>query len=159
TRVHQAARLEAICTLAGGIAHEFNNILCAMLGYCEMALEALRGPNAPRRQLHQIMTAGQRAQGIVDQILAFSRRGDRQYRPIEARPVVAEALELLRASLPATVGIRPRLGDDGVKLLGNATELQQVVMNLCTNAAQAMEGRGAIDVGLDAIEVTDERRL
>jgi signal transduction histidine kinase/CheY-like chemotaxis protein len=158
-RVHQAARLEAIGTLAGGIAHEFNNILGAMLGYCEMALDALRGPNAPRRHLQQIMTAGQRAQGIVDQILAFSRRSDRQYRPIEARPVVAEALELLRVSLPATIGIRPRLSCDGARLLGNATELQQVVMNLCSNAAQAMDGRGAIDVGLDAIEIAGDRRL
>jgi signal transduction histidine kinase/ActR/RegA family two-component response regulator len=158
-RVHQAARLEAIGTLAGGIAHEFNNILGAMLGYCEMALEALRQPNAPRRHLQQIMTAGQRAQGIVDQILAFSRRSDRQYRPIEAKPVVAEALELLRVSLPATVGIRPRLSCDGARLLGNATELQQVVMNLCSNAAQAMDGRGAIDVGLDAIEIAGDRRL
>ena len=158
-RVHQAERLEAIGTLAGGIAHEFNNILGAILGYCEMALEVLKKPSAPRRHLQQIMKAGQRAQGIVEQILAFSRRGDRQYRPIEAKPVVGEALDLLRASLPATLAIRPQLGPDGARLIGNATQLQQVVMNLCTNAAQAVEGRGAIDVRLDTVGVAGERRL
>jgi signal transduction histidine kinase/CheY-like chemotaxis protein len=158
-RVHQAERLEAIGTLAGGIAHEFNNILGAILGYCEMALEALRTPSAPRRHLQQIMKAGRRAQGIVEQILAFSRRGDRQYRPIEAKPVVGEALDLLRASLPATLAVRPQLGPDDARLIGNATQLQQVVMNLCTNAAQAVEGRGAIDVSLDTVDLADERRL
>jgi signal transduction histidine kinase/CheY-like chemotaxis protein len=158
-RVHQAERLEAIGTLAGGIAHEFNNILGAILGYCEIGLEALKKPGAPRHHLEQIMKAGKRAQGIVDQILAFSRRSDRQYRPIEAKPVVAESLELLRASLPATLTLRPHLGPDGARLFGNATQLQQVVMNLCTNAAQAMEARGAIDVSLDTVVIADERSL
>jgi signal transduction histidine kinase/ActR/RegA family two-component response regulator len=159
-RMHQAERLKAIGTLAGGIAHEFNNILGAILGYCEMGLEALQKPGAPRRRhLQQIMKAGRRAQGIVDQILAFSRRSDQQYRPIAAKPVVAETLDLLRASLPATLAIRPQLGRDDAKLLGNATQLQQVVMNLCTNAAQAIEGHGAIDIGLDTVDVVAERSL
>jgi signal transduction histidine kinase/ActR/RegA family two-component response regulator len=158
-RVHQGERLEAIGTLAGGVAHEFNNILGAILGYCEIGLESLKQPSAPRRHMQQIMKAGKRAQGIVDQILTFSRRGDREYRPIEATPVVAEALDLLRASLPATLSIRSHFAVEGVRLLGNATELQQVVMNLCTNAAQAMDGRGAIDVSLDSVESPDERSL
>jgi signal transduction histidine kinase/ActR/RegA family two-component response regulator len=158
-RVHQAERLEAIGTLAGGIAHDFNNILGAILGYCEIALEMLNKPSAPRRHVQQIMKAGKRAQGIVDQILTFSRRSDQQYRPIEAKPVVAEALDLLRASLPATLSIQSHLRPERARLLGNATELQQVVMNLCTNAAQAMEGRGAIDISLDLVDSPDERSL
>jgi signal transduction histidine kinase len=159
TRVHQAERLEAIGTLAGGVAHEFNNVLGAILGYCEIGLEILKKPSAPRRHFEQIMKAGKRAQGIVEQILTFSRRSDRQYRPIEARPVVTEALDLLHASLPATLSIRSHFGAEGTRLLGNATELQQVVMNLCTNAAQAMDGRGAIDLSLDSVETLDERSL
>jgi signal transduction histidine kinase/ActR/RegA family two-component response regulator len=158
-RVHQAERLEAIGTLAGGIAHEFNNILGAILGYCEMGLEVLKEPSTPRRHMQQIMKAGKRAQGIVDQILAFGRRSDRQYRPIETKPVVAETLDLLRASLPATLTIRPHLGSDSARILGNATELQQVVMNLCTNAAHAMGERGAIDVSLDTVDIARERTL
>jgi signal transduction histidine kinase/ActR/RegA family two-component response regulator len=158
-RVHQAERLEAIGTLAGGVAHEFNNILGAILGYCEMGLELLRKPDAPRRHMEQIMTAGKRAQGIVDQILAFSRRSDRQYRPIAVSPVVSESLDLLRASLPSTLTIRPRLAADGAGLMGDAIQLQQVVMNLCTNASQATAGRGAIDVTLDTIEDAAERNL
>ena len=105
------------------------------------------------------MTAGKRAQGIVDQILAFSRRSDRQYRPIAASPVVSESLDLLRASLPSTLTIRPHLAADGAGLMGDAIQLQQVVMNLCTNASQATAGRGAIDVTLDAIEGATERNL
>jgi signal transduction histidine kinase len=158
-RVHQAERLEAIGTLAGGIAHEFNNILGAILGYCEIGLEQLQKPSASRRYLQQIMKAGKRAQGIVEQILTFSRHSDPQHRPIEASPLVAEALDLLRASLPATVSIQTHVGPDGARLMGNATEFQQVVMNLCTNAAQAMEGRGAIDVTLDTIDVPDAQSL
>ena len=158
-RVHQAERLEAIGTLAGGIAHEFNNILGAILGYCEIGLERLKKPSATRRRLQQIMKAGKRAQGIVDQILTFGRRSDRQHRPIEARTVVADAVDLLRASLPATVSIRTNVAPDGTRLMGNATEFQQVVMNLCTNAAQAKDGHGAIDVTLDTIDATEEQSL
>jgi len=119
----------------------------------------LRKPDAPRRHMEQIMTAGKRAQGIVDQILAFSRRSDRQYRPIAVSPVVSESLDLLRASLPSTLTIRPRLAADGAGLMGDAIQLQQVVMNLCTNASQATAGRGAIDVTLDTIEDAAERNL
>ena len=158
-RLNQSQRLEALGTLAGGIAHEFNNILSAMLGYAELALMALRKASLPRRHVQQIMTAGGRAQGVIDQVLAFGRRSDRRYRSIEVRAVVAEAMDLLRASLPSTITLRPRLEEEGVLVLGDSTQLQQVIMNLCTNAAQAMDGRGTIDIGLDAIDVGGDLAL
>ena len=155
-RLHEAQRLEAIGTLAGGIAHEFNNILGAILGYGEMALLALRRNGVARRQVQQIMKAGERAERVVDQVLAFSRRPTRQYRAIRAQPVVAEAIEFMRASVPATLVVEARLDAGDATILGDPIELQQVVMNLCTNAAQAMDGRGSLAIDLTSVDVVDE---
>ena len=91
----ESQRLEALGTLAGGIAHEFNNILGAMLGYGEMAQAASRKDSAARRYVGQIMKAGERAQNVVQQVLAFGRRREREHKPIRAEPVVAEAIELI----------------------------------------------------------------
>jgi signal transduction histidine kinase/CheY-like chemotaxis protein len=158
-RLHQGQRLEAIGTLAGGIAHEFNNILGAILGYAEVAMGALARGSRPWRHVEQVMRAGQRAQGVVDQILAFGRRGDRQHRPMRVQPVVEEALEFLRFSLPATVDLRTRLEAQDAVVLGDRTQLQQVLINLCMNAAQSIEGRGRLDVALDTMSAASERAL
>jgi signal transduction histidine kinase/ActR/RegA family two-component response regulator len=158
-RLNQAQRLESLGTLAGGIAHEFNNILGAILGYAEMALATLRSPDLPRRHVQQIMIAGRRAQGVIDKILAFARRSNRQFRPTDMAAVVAETMDLLRASLPATLTLNPRLDTENTIVWGDATQLQQMVLNLCTNAAQAMRGRGTIDIDLDATDVGGEVTL
>ncbi|WP_207477572.1 two-component system VirA-like sensor kinase [Arenibaculum pallidiluteum] len=158
-RLAQAHRLESLGTLAGGIAHEFNNILGAILGYGELALSAMHRDSTTRRHVEQIMRAGTRAQAIIDQILAFSRRRERQYRPIAAAPVVAEAIELIRASFPATLVLELRKGAPDATIMGDATELQQVVMNLCTNAAHAMDAQGTLEVGLDRIDIIRDQVL
>jgi len=149
-RLNRSQRLEAIGTLAGGIAHEFNNVLGAVRGYSEMALSVLKEARA-RRHVMQIMKAGERAQDIVEQILAFGRRQDREHRPLAAEAVVAEAVNLVRVSLPSTVSLRVRMKAQGSMIMGDATELQQIVMNLCTNAAQAMEGHGMLRIVLDTV--------
>jgi len=156
TRLRKAQRLEAIGTLAGGIAHEFNNILGAILGYGEMALLALRRNTIAHRHVEQIMKAGERAQEVIDQVLTFSRQPARQYRPLYAQPAVAEAIEFIRASLPATIVVETHLKAEGVAMLGDPTEVQQVVMNLCTNAAQAMDGRGRLSVDLSPVDITGD---
>ncbi|MDK1374121.1 MULTISPECIES: two-component system VirA-like sensor kinase [unclassified Sinorhizobium] len=158
-RLYQSQRLEAIGTLAGGIAHEFNNILGAIRGYSEMALAVLLKESRARRYLEQIMKAGERAQDVIEQVLAFGRRRERQLRPIGIVPVVAEAIDLVRASLPATLAVRTRLEAEGVSVMGDATELQQVIMNLCANAAQAMEGRGTLTLVVDTVDAKNVMKL
>jgi CheY-like chemotaxis protein/anti-sigma regulatory factor (Ser/Thr protein kinase) len=105
-----------------------------------------------RHHLEQIMKAGQRARRVVDQILTFSRRGDRRHRPIVAQTATSEAIELLRASLPATLSLRTMLRAPDARIHGDATQLEQVVMNLSTNAAHAMDGHGTIEIALDTIK-------
>jgi hypothetical protein len=139
-RLQHAQRLEAVGTLAGGVAHEFNNILGAVLGYGELALTELTGNNHVRRYVRQIMVAGERAQRVVDQVLAFSRRSERKLEPFRAQEVVAEAIDLLRVSLPPTLTMQARLEADDATMLGDPTQLQQVVMNLSQTGRRRCEG-------------------
>jgi signal transduction histidine kinase/ActR/RegA family two-component response regulator len=158
-RLNQSQRLEAIGTLAGGIAHEFNNILGAILGYGEMALGALRKESAARRHVGQIMKAGERARDVVEQVLAFGRRREREHRPVRVEPVIAEAVEMIRASMPATLSVHTDFKAGDASMMGDPTELQQVVINLATNAAQAMDSRGVVGLEVDTVERVEELRL
>ena len=161
TQVRRAQRLEAIGTLTGGIAHNFNNILGAVLGYSEMALGKLTADSQPGRYVREARQAGLRAQSVVDQMLTFSRRTDHAHRIVLMRSILDEAVQLLRASLPATVVITVSTSAeaDTAAVRGDATQLQQVVMNFCTNAAHAMDDRGTIDVALDTADVGQEAPL
>jgi signal transduction histidine kinase/ActR/RegA family two-component response regulator len=159
SRLRHAQRIEALGTLAGGIAHDFNNILAAILGYSEMALGRLRRDSRAWRYVQEVRKAGERARDVVDRILAFSRRTEHRPRPVPMRPLLEETVGLLRASLPPTVDLRVRLPDEDAVVLGEPSRLQQVVMNLCTNAAQAMDGQGVIEVALDLVAPATERAL
>ncbi|MGH6943013.1 MAG: DAHL domain-containing protein, partial [Geminicoccaceae bacterium] len=158
-RLRQAQRMEAIGTLAGGIAHDFNNILGAILGYAEMALARLRRGSLPWQHVQEVRKAGERARGIVDQILTFSRRAEHARRPVRMQPLLEEAVGLLRAALPATIEIRVSIQAEDAVVLGESTEIQQVVMNLCTNAAQAMEAHGTVEALVVAVATAAERVL
>ena len=152
-RLNRSQRLEAIGTLAGGIAHEFSNILGVIRGYGEMTLSALRADSRARGHVTQILKAGERAQEIVEQVLAFGRRREREQGPVDARTVIAEAIEFVRASLPASLSLDAELAESGVVVLGDPTELQQVVVNLATNAGQAMKQTGTLRIDLEAVSV------
>jgi signal transduction histidine kinase/CheY-like chemotaxis protein len=158
-RLRRAQRLEAVGTLAGGIAHNFNNILGAILGYSEMALGRIAKGSRAWRHVAEVREAGLRAKAVVDQMLTFSRRADRVRRSVPMRDVVDEAIRLLRASLPATITFRLKAETDGGAVRGDPTQLQQVVLNLCTNAAHAMDGRGTIDVELATVEFAHHQPL
>ncbi len=157
-RLSQAQRLESLGTLAGGIAHEFNNILGGMLGHAEMAQLALRKDPAVRRHLEHIIRGGSRAQAVINNVLAFGRQRERTAERLDAAAVAQEALDLLRASLPDTIILRPMLAQ-GIAVAGDATEFQQVLLNLCTNAAHAMDGVGMITVRLTVEEIGADRSL
>ena len=139
--LRQAHKMEAIGTLAGGIAHDFNNILAAILGFGELARFRAEGDPEQLRSIDQIMRAGERARDLVQQILAFSRKGGEGRRTVALTAVVEETLRLLRSSIPRTVELRADLRDAG-PVRADPTGLHQIVMNLCTNAYQALGGGG-----------------
>jgi PAS domain S-box-containing protein len=149
--LRRAQRLEAIGTLAGGIAHDFNNILGAILGYGEMAMRDAKKGTRLRRDLDSIMAAGERGRSLVDRILAFSRSGVGERVPVHVEAVVREALDQVAASLPGDVTLMPRLRAGRAAMLGDSTQVHQVVMNLASNAVQAMPQGGVLRVTLETV--------
>ncbi len=158
-RLRQAEKMEAVGRLAGGIAHDFNNILGGILGYAEMLVESTAEDSRERRYAQNVLTAATRAADLVEQILDYSRsqRGKRQ--PVEIDRVVAETVELVRGRLPEGIRLHAALPREPLYVMGDPTQLHQIVMNLCTNALHAMEDAGQLDVALDALDVPAERSL
>lgn len=144
TQLRQVQKMEAIGTLAGGIAHDFNNILAAIMGYTEMALYDVPEGTAGRRNLEQVLKAGYRGKDLVKQIITFSRRSEQERRSMRVSPIVKEALKLLRASLPTTIDIRQNIETQSGMVLADPTQIHQVLMNLCSNAAYAMREKGGV---------------
>ncbi|QPF75620.1 response regulator [Roseateles sp. DAIF2] len=151
-QLRQAQKMESIGTLAGGIAHDFNNILGAILGHVEIARGELALAHPVLASLDEIQTASLRARDLVRQILTFSRRQPQLLLTQRMRPVVEETYRLLRATLPAHVDIQLQLSDAPLYAHADATQVQQVLMNLCTNAWHALGGApGRIRIGLEEI--------
>ena len=152
--LYQSQKMEAIGTLAGGIAHDFNNILSIILGNSELALDSLDDQNPIRQNLEQIFEAGNRAKEITYQLLSFCRKGDSKQLPLNLNTIVEKSLKLMRASLPSNIEIHHNLLEQGHTVLGDATQIHQILINLCTNASHAMEGQGGrIDVKLEDISI------
>ena len=154
-QLQQAQRVEAIGTLAGGIAHDFNNILSSVIGYTELALDAVGGNTVLAGYLKEVYTAGHRAKNLIKQILTFARQSDKEIKPVQISVIVKETLKFLRSSIPTTIEIRHNIESNSL-IMGDSTQIHQILMNLCTNAFQAMEENGGVlnigltDVRLDA---------
>lgn len=151
-RLEHSQRLEAVGTLAGGIAHEFNNTLGAILGYGEMALESSRSSTRTRQYIQQILSSGHRAKHIIDQILTFSRKRERVNRPFDLKEAIEDIVPLVKLSIPGTVSVSTAIDTGLPSVFGNPIEIQQVLMNLCMNAAQASAEEGHIEISLKKVE-------
>ncbi len=154
-RLRQSQKMEAIGTLAGGVAHDFNNILGTILGNAELARQDVGDTHPAAVSLAEIRKASLRAKDVVQQILAFSRETPVEKRALKLQEALAEDVPLLRAAMPANVEIRTHFAPGVPPILADPTQMHQVLLNLCTNAAQAMAGaEGVIDVSVDAETVT-----
>jgi len=156
-QLRQAQKMEAIGTLAGGVAHDFNNILTVINGYTELLKISLADRPEFNRELDAVAKAGSRAKDLVRQILTFSRQEQAQREILQLAPVVDEATKFLRATIPSTIEIRSRFSADVPTVLADPTEIHQIVMNLGTNAWHAMRDRaGKLDVELESFVVDRE---
>ena len=154
SQLRQAQKLEAIGTLAGGIAHDFNNIMAAILGNVAFARDAVGPGHVAQAYLEQINKAGRRARSLVQQILTFSQRQSSEFVTLALGPLVQETVTMLRSTMGPAVRLTCVLPDQALAVRGNATQLQQVLMNLGTNAWHALGGQGGhIEVGLEAVNL------
>ena len=158
SRLRQAERFEALGTLAGGIAHDFNNLLGAILGFGERALRSAKKNSGLQRDIGNVIVAAERGRTLVDRVQSFSR-GTGERVPVHVEKVVREALDLLQAKLPAQISLRTRLKAGRAALLGDATQIHQLLMNIGTNAVHAMPNEGRLSVALDAVEVSELRQV
>ncbi len=158
--LYQAQKMEAIGTLAGGIAHDFNNILAAIIGYCELILLDCPKDTPLCNKVRQVLLAGLRAKDLVQQILTFSRRNERKLEPLNISPLIHEALKLLRSTLPTSIQITTDMSEKCSGITADPTQIHQIIMNLCTNSAQAMPDGGKIHIKLDEVLLdTNDARL
>ncbi len=152
-QLRQSQKSQAIGTLAGGIAHDFNNILSAIIGYTELSITDLPPQSYITDNLEEVLKAGRRAKDLVSQILTYTRHSENEKAPLQLSAIVRETIKLIRPSLPATIEIRQKIRSDGV-VVADATQIHQLIMNLCTNAYQAMrEQGGLLEVFLDEVQL------
>lgn len=153
----QAQKMEAVGTLAGGIAHDFNNILGGVIGYTELCRKAVIDRPKAYQYMEQVLIAADRAKGLVQQIMTFSRGTEQDKEPVMISPITEEVINFLRATLPTTVEIRKAITAKSDMIMGDPTQIHQVMMNLCTNAWHAMrETGGILEIGLKEVVIDKE---
>ncbi|MGM0377965.1 MAG: PAS domain-containing hybrid sensor histidine kinase/response regulator [Bacteroidota bacterium] len=143
-QLRQSQKMEAIGTLAGGIAHDFNNILSSVLGYTELSMEEVEKDTLLHQNLSQVFAAGNRAKDLVKQILAFGRNMEQVFIHTPIEPLVKEALKMLRSTFPSSIEIRESINIEQGVVYADPTQLHQVIVNLATNAKQAMSDKGGL---------------
>lgn len=155
--LRQSQKVESIGTLSGGIAHEINNMLVPVVGLAGLTRDRLPEGSADRRNLDRVLTAADRIRDLVAKILAFSRTQQSERRPEPFAKLIEDGLDLMRSTLPATVAIRANIDGDTGSVVCSPTEIDQIILNLGTNAVNAMNGRGELEVTVDRVEITAEQ--
>ncbi|MEA2102886.1 MAG: response regulator [Thermodesulfobacteriota bacterium] len=151
----QAQKMEAIGSLAGGIAHDFNNILSPIIGYTELTLSKMPKASKEHEHLEKVLSASSRAKDLVGQILTLSRQREIEKRPLPMQSITKETIKLLRASIPSSIEIQTQIADDCGEVLADYTQIQQVILNLCTNAYHSMtDATGILGVELEKIDIS-----
>ncbi|MBI3714501.1 MAG: MASE1 domain-containing protein, partial [Betaproteobacteria bacterium] len=157
--LRQAQKMDAIGRLAGGIAHDFNNILASILGYGELARDKVEDGGPLARYLDTIVKAGERGKLLVAQILTFSRKSTDAHEPVNLIEILNEVAALVRGSHPHQVEVRQYCSQKAATVVGNAVELHQMVMNLATNALQAMPEGGRLEIGINARDISAPHKV
>jgi signal transduction histidine kinase len=153
-QLRQAQKMEALGTLSGGIAHDFNNILAAVIGFTELLADHAVKGSRDAHHLTRVMEAGLRGRDLVRQMLTFSRKTEAEKKPLLLSSIVKETVKLIRAATPTTISIRVNTLSESGLILGDPTQIQQILMNLCANAAHAMREKGGVlDVELSDFSV------
>jgi len=158
-RLQQAEKMESIGTLAGGIAHDFNNILAVILGNAELASIDVPDSNSAAKSLKAIHQASLRAKDMVQQLLAFSRKSDddEKSRLFNMITIVKESMKMLRSAIPTSIEFKQHISEDSCSIMGDATQINQIVMNLVTNAGHAMSEGGLLELTLENITLQEEK--
>ena len=155
SQLSQSHKMEAIGTLAGGIAHDFNNILSVIIGYTELARDSNQ-KEIKDQYLQEVLMGAERARNLVKQILTFSRQDDHEKKPLDIKLLLKEAIKFLRSSIPTTVEIKQNITKENCNIMADPTQMHQIIMNLCTNAAHAMKRIGGIiKIELTALELAE----
>ncbi len=157
-QLREGQKMEALSTLAGGIAHGFNNMLAAIMGNAELALDDIEDTSPPRYNVEQILKAAKRGRELVKQILTFTRNSQRHEEVFRLTPVIEETLNLLRGSIPSSISISLSMKSDRDTIRGEPSEIQQVLVNLVTNATHAMKEGGKLDVSLRNVDVREREK-
>jgi len=151
--LRQSHKMESVGTLAGGIAHDFNNILSIIIGNTELALEGMPDWNPAYNNIQEIKMASFRARDVVKQLLSYSRKNKEELKAVDMAPVLKESLKLVRSTLPASIEIRDNLPDSTETVLADTTQINQIIINLCTNAAHAMpDEKGIIEIFIEPVD-------
>jgi signal transduction histidine kinase/ActR/RegA family two-component response regulator len=156
-KLQQSQKMEAVGTLAGGIAHDFNNILAVILGNAELAADDIPPGNPAGKSLKAIHQASIRAKDMVQQLLAFSRKSDEETKLLNMTPIIKESLKMLRSAVPTSIEFKQHISGDACNILGDAAQINQIMMNLVTNASHAMsEEGGLLDVTIEKMILQEE---
>jgi PAS domain S-box-containing protein len=154
-QIRQSQKMEALGTMAGGMAAGFNNILAIIIGYTELAQESVPKESRQERHLQKVFEAGIRGRDLMKHILTFSHRTEQANRPLQLSSIVEESINLLRATIPTTISINVNVRSESAFILADPIQIQKVVVNLCTNASDAMQKKGGVlDVELSDFNVS-----